>query len=103
MEMDEEEEEEELHFFGQELMKIRDAIAVLVQSLLHLLQTFPLKDRTQSASNCTQVTPPTPTLRPAAHHLSLGAARTFLSSPQIFIKLLYFEPVLGELTFAAPR
>ncbi|KAM4730294.1 condensin-2 complex subunit D3 [Anableps anableps] len=75
MEMDEEEEEEELHFSGQELMKIRDAVAVLLQSLLHLLQTFPLKDRPQSASNCTQ----------------------------IFSKLLYFEPVLGELTFAAPR
>ncbi|MED6276020.1 hypothetical protein CHARACLAT_032684, partial [Characodon lateralis] len=74
-EMDEEEEEEELHFSGHDLIKIRDAIAHLVQSLLHLLQTFPLKDRPHSASNCAQ----------------------------IFSKLLYFEPVLGELTFAAPR
>uniref|UniRef100_A0A3B5M4J8 Condensin complex subunit 1 C-terminal domain-containing protein n=1 Tax=Xiphophorus couchianus TaxID=32473 RepID=A0A3B5M4J8_9TELE len=55
MEMEEEEEEDELHFSGLELTKIRDAIAVLVQSLLRLLQTFSLKDRPQSASNCTQV------------------------------------------------
>uniref|UniRef100_A0A3Q2DUI6 Non-SMC condensin II complex, subunit D3 n=1 Tax=Cyprinodon variegatus TaxID=28743 RepID=A0A3Q2DUI6_CYPVA len=59
MDLEEEEEEEEQHFSGQDLMKIRDAIALLVQSLLRLLQTFPLKDRTQSASNCTQVNPPT--------------------------------------------
>lgn len=58
MDLEEEEEEEEQHFSGQDLMKIRDAIALLVQSLLRLLQTFPLKDRTQSASNCTQVNPP---------------------------------------------
>ncbi|XP_027863592.1 condensin-2 complex subunit D3 isoform X1 [Xiphophorus couchianus] len=75
MEMEEEEEEDELHFSGLELTKIRDAIAVLVQSLLRLLQTFSLKDRPQSASNCTQV----------------------------FSKLLYLEPVLRELTFAVPR
>lgn len=59
MEVDEaedEEEEEELHFSGQDLMKIRDAVVLLVQSLLRLLQTFPLKDRPQSASNCTEVT-----------------------------------------------
>uniref|UniRef100_A0A3P9Q8W3 Non-SMC condensin II complex, subunit D3 n=1 Tax=Poecilia reticulata TaxID=8081 RepID=A0A3P9Q8W3_POERE len=72
MEMEEEEEEDELHFSGQELTKIRNAIAVLVQSLLRLLQTFSLKDRPQMASNCTQ----------------------------IFTKLLYLEPVLRELTFA---
>ncbi|XP_070772267.1 condensin-2 complex subunit D3 [Enoplosus armatus] len=72
-EVEEEEEEEELHFSGQDLMKIRDAVVLLVQSLLRLLQTFPLKDRPQSASHCTQ----------------------------IFSKLFYFEPVIGELTFAA--
>ncbi len=56
MEIDEaEEEEEELHFSGQDLMKIRDAVVLLVQSLLRLLQTFPLKNRPQSAGNCTQV------------------------------------------------
>uniref|UniRef100_A0A8C4HSL5 Condensin complex subunit 1 C-terminal domain-containing protein n=1 Tax=Dicentrarchus labrax TaxID=13489 RepID=A0A8C4HSL5_DICLA len=70
MEVDEEEEEEEeLHFSGQDLMKIRDAVVLLVESLLRLLQTYPLKDRPQSASNCTE--------------------------------LLYFEPVIGELTFDA--
>ncbi|XP_040906250.1 condensin-2 complex subunit D3 isoform X2 [Toxotes jaculatrix] len=78
MEMDdaeEEEEDEELHFSGQDLVKIRDAVVLLVQSLLRLLQTFPLKDRVQGASNCTQ----------------------------IFSKLLYFEPVIGELTFGAAQ
>ncbi|XP_073337425.1 condensin-2 complex subunit D3 [Pagrus major] len=77
MEVDEaeEEEEEELHFSGQDLMKIRDAVVLLVQSLLRLLETFQLKDRPQSTSNCMQ----------------------------IFSKLLYFEPVIGELSFAAPR
>ncbi|KAA8579017.1 hypothetical protein FQN60_010617 [Etheostoma spectabile] len=76
MEVDEEEEEEEaLHFSGRDLMKIRDAVVLLVQSLLRLLQTFSLKDRPQSASNCTR----------------------------IFSKLLYFEPVIGEITFAAQK
>ncbi|XP_047460078.1 condensin-2 complex subunit D3 [Mugil cephalus] len=75
MEVDEgeEEEEEELNFSSQDLMKIRDAVVLLVQSLLRLLQTFPLKDRPQSASNCTQ----------------------------IFSKLLYFEPVVGEPDFSS--
>uniref|UniRef100_A0A3Q3WCI5 Condensin-2 complex subunit D3 n=1 Tax=Mola mola TaxID=94237 RepID=A0A3Q3WCI5_MOLML len=78
MEVDEAEEdevEEELHFSGQDLIKIRDALVLLVQSLLRLLETFPLKDRPECASNCTQ----------------------------IFSKLLYFEPVIGELTFAAKQ
>lgn len=55
-EEEEDEEEEELHFSGQDLTKIRAAVVLLVQSLLRLLQTFPLKDRPQCASNCTQVT-----------------------------------------------
>lgn len=58
MEIDEEEEEdeeEELNFSGQDLMKIRDAVVLLIQSLLRLLQTFPLGDRPQSASNCAKV------------------------------------------------
>ncbi|XP_069370449.1 condensin-2 complex subunit D3 isoform X2 [Paralichthys olivaceus] len=72
MEVDEEEEEEERYFSGMDLLKIRDAVYLLVQSLLRFLQTFPLKDRPQSASNCTQ----------------------------IFSKLLYFEPVIGHFDFA---
>lgn len=51
----EEEEEEELNFSGQDLMKIREAVVLLIQSLLRLLQTFSLADRPQSASNCAQV------------------------------------------------
>uniref|UniRef100_A0A665TJ21 Non-SMC condensin II complex, subunit D3 n=1 Tax=Echeneis naucrates TaxID=173247 RepID=A0A665TJ21_ECHNA len=52
---EEEEDEEELHFSGQDLEKIRAAVALLVQSLLRLLQTFPLRDRPQSTSSCTEV------------------------------------------------
>ncbi|KAM6915873.1 condensin-2 complex subunit D3 [Xenentodon cancila] len=74
-EAEEEEEKEELNFSSQDLMTIREAVTFLIQSLLRLLQAFPLKDRPQSAGNCTQ----------------------------IFSKLLYFEPVVGEITFAAPR
>ncbi|XP_054456753.1 condensin-2 complex subunit D3-like [Anoplopoma fimbria] len=74
-EAEEEEEEEELHFTTQDLVKVRAAVVLLVQSLLRLLHTFPLKDRPQSAGSCTQ----------------------------IFSKLLYFEPVIGEVTFAAPQ
>lgn len=55
-EAEEEDEEEQIHFSGQDLMKIRDAVVLLVQSLLRLLQTFPLKDKPQIAGNCTQVT-----------------------------------------------
>ncbi|XP_059215745.1 condensin-2 complex subunit D3 [Centropristis striata] len=75
MEVDEDEEEDELNFSGQDLMKIRDAVVLLVQSLLRLLQTFPLKHRPETASNCTQ----------------------------IFIKLLYTEPVIGEIRFAVEQ
>ncbi|XP_037530246.1 condensin-2 complex subunit D3 [Nematolebias whitei] len=74
MEIDEE-EDEDIYFSGKDLMRIRDAVALLLQSLLRLLQTFPLKDQPQSASHCTQ----------------------------IFTKLLYFEPVLGEPVFAVPQ
>uniref|UniRef100_A0A8C2X0W0 Non-SMC condensin II complex, subunit D3 n=1 Tax=Cyclopterus lumpus TaxID=8103 RepID=A0A8C2X0W0_CYCLU len=51
---EEEEEEEELNFSAKDLLNIRDAVVLLVQSLLRLLQTFPLKDRPQSAGHCTQ-------------------------------------------------
>ena len=61
MEVDEE-EEEELYFSGVDLLKIRDAVFLLVQTLLRLLQTFPVKDRPQCASNCTQVTTGPPLL-----------------------------------------
>uniref|UniRef100_A0A3Q2YUT4 Non-SMC condensin II complex, subunit D3 n=1 Tax=Hippocampus comes TaxID=109280 RepID=A0A3Q2YUT4_HIPCM len=74
MEVDEEEEEEEeLNFSSQDLNRIRDALVLLLQSLLRLLQTFSLKDKPQIACSC----------------------------PLIFSKLLYFEPVIGELNFAA--
>ncbi|XP_071370870.1 condensin-2 complex subunit D3, partial [Centroberyx affinis] len=77
MEVDEEEEEEEeeVHLSAQDLMKVREAVVLLVQSLLRLLQKFPLKDKPQSASNCAQ----------------------------IFSKLIYFEPVTGQLSFAAAQ
>lgn len=52
---DEEEEEEEIHFSNQDLLKIRDGVVLLVQSLLRLLQTLPLRDQQQCASNCTLV------------------------------------------------
>uniref|UniRef100_A0A3P8WQ73 Non-SMC condensin II complex, subunit D3 n=1 Tax=Cynoglossus semilaevis TaxID=244447 RepID=A0A3P8WQ73_CYNSE len=68
-----EEEEEEIHLSGSDLMKIRDALFLLLQSLLKLLQTLSLKDRPQSLSNCTRV---------FTHNL------------------LYFEPVIGEIEFA---
>lgn len=72
LEEDEEEEEDAAeHFSGQDLVVIRDAVVQLVESLLRLLQTFPLKDQAQSAT-----------------------------ITQIFIKLLYFEPIIGEVNFA---
>lgn len=66
MEMDEaeeqDEEEEDIYFSNEDLMKIREAAVFLVHSLLRLLQTFPLKDRPETASSFTQVilvpTPP---------------------------------------------
>ncbi|XP_049592044.1 condensin-2 complex subunit D3 [Syngnathus scovelli] len=68
-------EEEELIFSSQDLNKIRDALVLLVQSLLRLLQTWSLKDKAQSACRCVQ----------------------------IFTKLIYFEPVIGEPNFSAER
>ncbi|KAJ4948743.1 hypothetical protein JOQ06_020266 [Pogonophryne albipinna] len=60
---------------AEDLMKIREAVFQLVQSLLRLLQTFPLKDRPQSAGSFTQ----------------------------IFSKLLSFEPIVGGSTFSAQQ
>lgn len=98
-EADEEEEEEEINFSGQDLMKIRDAVVLLVQSLLRLLQRFTLKDKPHSANHITQVTT-SPPRRPLCVPLRCNL---FVPCPQIFSKLLYFEPVVGELTFAAVR
>ncbi|XP_035770877.1 condensin-2 complex subunit D3 [Neolamprologus brichardi] len=76
MEMEEEdEEEEEVHLSGQDLMRIRDAVALLVQSLLRLLQTLPLKASPQTLIHCMQ----------------------------IFSNLLYFEPTTGKPVFAAEQ
>lgn len=96
-EADEEDVEEERHFSSQDLVKIRDAVVVLVQSLLRLLQTFPLKDMPQSASNLTQVINTSTTTQ---LHATRGG-ELFVLSLQIFSKLLYFEPAVGELAFAA--
>ncbi|CAL8334207.1 unnamed protein product [Lota lota] len=71
----EDEEEEEVHMSAQELVTIRDGVGLLVQSLLRLLKTLSLKDKRQSAINCTQ----------------------------IFTKLVYFEPVGGTLRFSAQQ
>ncbi|KAK7901548.1 hypothetical protein WMY93_018317 [Mugilogobius chulae] len=71
-EMEEEDEEDAAeHFSGRDLVEIRSAVVLLVESLLNLLRLFSLKDFPQNAKNCTQV----------------------------FIKLLYFEPIIGEINF----
>ncbi|XP_062309171.1 condensin-2 complex subunit D3 isoform X2 [Osmerus eperlanus] len=63
--------EERIHFSPRDLLTIREAIVLLVRNLLRLLQTFPLKDKPQSADSCVQ----------------------------IFTELTDFEPVIGELEF----
>uniref|UniRef100_A0A8C7K146 Non-SMC condensin II complex, subunit D3 n=1 Tax=Oncorhynchus kisutch TaxID=8019 RepID=A0A8C7K146_ONCKI len=56
MDVDEDEEQdEEVHFSPQDLLKIREGVVLLVKSLLRLLLKFPLKDEPQSADNCVQV------------------------------------------------
>ncbi|KAM4603913.1 condensin-2 complex subunit D3 [Polymixia lowei] len=70
---EQEEEEEVLHLSSQDLVKIRDGVVLLLQSLLRLLHKFSLKDKPQSINNCAQ----------------------------IFTKLIYFEPVIGGLTFSS--
>ncbi|XP_067085032.1 condensin-2 complex subunit D3 [Osmerus mordax] len=67
----EEEQEERVHFSPRNLLTIRKAIVLLVRNLLRLLQTFPLKDKRQSADSCVK----------------------------IFSELTDFEPVIGELEF----
>lgn len=98
---EDEDEEEEIHFSSQDLLKIRDGVVLLLQCLLRLLQTFPLKDQQQSTSNCTLVSCATSAFRCICllvFPLTLG-----LFVPQLFSKMLYFEPVVGELTFATER
>lgn len=105
MEMEEEEEEEEVHLSGQDLMRIRDAVALLVQTLLRLLQTFPLKDSPQTMIHCMQV-PPGCICTPASFHTVEPAGLTanpFLFFFQIFSNLLYFEPTAGKPVFAAEQ
>lgn len=101
---DEEDEDEDVepNFSGQDLNKIRDAVFLLVQSILKLLQMFPLKDRQQSASNCTKVAPSFHRNAAAAHD-SKRTDSPACSCVQIFIKLMYFEPGVGELRFADGR
>lgn len=97
---DDDREEEEIILSGQELIKIRDAVVILIQSLLRLLQTFPLRDRPQSASNCTQVA----AFCQHSHLINVKhrhAWHFILFLLKVFTKLLYFEPVDGVLSFAA--
>ena len=54
-EHEEDEEEEEVHLSAKDLVNIRDGVVLLVQSLIRLLKTLSLKDKRQSAVNCTQV------------------------------------------------
>ncbi|XP_077468877.1 condensin-2 complex subunit D3 [Stigmatopora argus] len=75
IEVDEGEEELELNFSNQDLNRIRGALVVLVQSIVRLLETSTLKEKPQIACSCIQ----------------------------IFTKLLYFEPVIGELNFAVKQ
>ncbi|KAG9351510.1 hypothetical protein JZ751_022761 [Albula glossodonta] len=65
-------EEEEMFFSAQDLLHIREGVVTLVKTLLKLLSTLPLKDKSHSIQNCAQV----------------------------FTELTSFEPVIGELTFA---
>lgn len=72
---DDEDQEEDVHFSAQDLLKIREGIVLLVRTFLTLLQTFPLKDKPQSAENCVE----------------------------ILTKLTDFEPVARELTFSCGK
>lgn len=98
MDDDDVEEEEELNFSGQDWIKIRDAVVLLIQSLLRLLQTFPLRDRPQSASNFAKVTAFCQHSQVSLKHLH--AWYLILFPLKVFSKLLYFEPVVGQLSFA---
>ncbi|XP_072526463.1 condensin-2 complex subunit D3 [Salminus brasiliensis] len=78
MELDEdeeEEEEEEVYFSAQDLLKLREDVVALVQTLLRLLEKFSLKDKPQSADSCVR----------------------------IFTELTNFEPVVGDLSFTEKR
>uniref|UniRef100_A0A3B1JDT2 Condensin-2 complex subunit D3 n=1 Tax=Astyanax mexicanus TaxID=7994 RepID=A0A3B1JDT2_ASTMX len=72
---DEEEEEEEVYFSAQDLLKLREDVVALLQTLLRLLEKFSLKGKPQSVDSCLR----------------------------IFTELTTFEPVVGELSFTEKR
>ncbi|XP_022537482.2 condensin-2 complex subunit D3 [Astyanax mexicanus] len=72
---DEEEEEEEVYFSAQGLLKLREDVVALLQTLLRLLEKFSLKGKPQSVDSCLR----------------------------IFTELTTFEPVVGELSFTEKR
>ncbi|XP_062864703.1 condensin-2 complex subunit D3 [Trichomycterus rosablanca] len=75
-EMDiDEEEEEEVYFSAQDLLKIREDVISLMQSLLGLLEKFSLKGKPQTVDSCVR----------------------------LFTELANLEPVVGELTFTEKR
>ncbi|XP_075695361.1 condensin-2 complex subunit D3 [Rhinoderma darwinii] len=69
---DEEQDEEAVYFSTHDLMKIRDAIILLLKNFLRLLPKFSLKDKPQSVTHCMQT----------------------------FINLTSFETVPQELSFS---
>nr|XP_060643339.1 condensin-2 complex subunit D3 [Anolis sagrei ordinatus] len=52
---EEEEEEEEVYFSAHELLQIREALFLLLKSLLRLLSKFSLKERPQCVETCIQI------------------------------------------------
>lgn len=72
---DEDDEEEGVYFSAQDLLKLREAIVLLVRTLLRLLERFSLRDKPQSADSCVQ----------------------------LFTELTNFEPVIGEMSFSQER
>ncbi|XP_056136718.1 condensin-2 complex subunit D3 [Lampris incognitus] len=75
MDEDEAEEEEEVFLSTHDLVEIREGVVHLVRILLRILHTFPFQDKPENTH----------------------------SFAQVFAKLIYFEPVVGELTFTSKQ
>ncbi|XP_068094896.1 condensin-2 complex subunit D3 isoform X2 [Hyperolius riggenbachi] len=67
-----EEEEDEIYFSNRDYMNIRDAIVMLLKSLLRLLPKFSLKDREQSLLHCVQVLINLTSFEATPHELTLS-------------------------------
>ncbi|NXR31438.1 CNDD3 protein, partial [Zosterops hypoxanthus] len=74
LEEEEEEDGENVYFSTEDLLKVRNAIFLLLKNILRLLPKFSLKEKPQCMQNCLQVFVDMTSFEPVVHEFKFSAA-----------------------------